>query len=382
MERDVFEERADVATFAARLGSQEFPMLRCVLVSLAPGALLGTVAALACTPPSTLAPPPAEDHLPNLSATYHSVPGLPVVRSFALTVSDLDRSIELFQALDFRLQDHGYLRGTAVEVWAGVKGIEARVARLELGSEQIELRQFVTPLGRSIAADTKSNDQIFQHMAIVVRDMDEAFLRVQKVSDIELVSGAPQTIPLSNPVAGGIRALYFRDSDRHNLELIWFPQGKGQKRWHARSAGTFLGIDHSAIAVSDSAQSQPLYESVGFVVAGTSLNYGAEQAALSGVPGARVEITGFAPQAGAGVEFLSYLEPGPGRPAPSDTGITDLWHWEINVEVADLTAAREGVMKHGGQARAVADVSTFDLGYRFASLVQDRDGHYLQLLQR
>jgi hypothetical protein len=39
-------------------------------------------------------------------------------------------------------------------------------------------------------------------------------------------------------------------------------------------------------------------------------------------------------------------------------------------------------MGHGGQARAVADVSSFDLGYRFASLVRDRDGHDLQLLQR
>jgi catechol 2,3-dioxygenase-like lactoylglutathione lyase family enzyme len=357
-------------------------MFRCVLVSLAPGALLGAVAALACTPPPTLAPSAAQDPHAGLPATHHSAPGFPVVRSLALTVSDLDRSIELFQALDFRLQDQDYLRSKAFAVWAGVQGVEARVARLELGSEQIELRQFVIPLGRSIPADTKSNDQIFQHMAIVVRDMDEAFLRVQKVPGIELVSGAPQTIPLSNPVAGGIRALYFRDSDHHNLELIWFPQDKGQKRWHARHTGVFLGIDHSAIAVSDTAQSQLLYESLGFVVAGKSLNDGAEQAALSGVRGARVEITGFAPQAGAGVEFLSYLEPGPGRPAPSGTAVTDLWHWEVNLEVADLAAAREAVMKNGGQARAVADVSTFDLGYRFASLVRDRDGHYLQLLQR
>jgi catechol 2,3-dioxygenase-like lactoylglutathione lyase family enzyme len=357
-------------------------MFRRVLVSIARVASLGAVAAPACTPPSFHAPPTAEEAHAELPATRHSAPGLPVVRSLALTVSDLDRSIELFQALDFRLQDQDYLRGNALEVWAGVQGVEARVARLELGSEQIELRQFVAPLGRSIAADTKSNDQIFQHMAIVVRDMDEAFSRVRKLPGIEIVSGGPQTIPLSNPVAGGIRALYFRDSDHHSLELIGFPRGKGQKRWHARHAGVFLGIDHSAIAVSDTAQSQAFYESLGFVVAGKGLNYGAEQAALSGVPGARVEITGLAPQTGAGVELLSYLEPGPGRLAPSDTAVTDLWHWEINVEVADLTAAREGVMQHGGQARAIVDVSTFDLGYRFASLVQDRDGHYLQLLQR
>ncbi|MEO8182342.1 MAG: VOC family protein [Deltaproteobacteria bacterium] len=356
-------------------------MFRSIRVSLAPVALLGAVAALACTPPSTLAPP-AVDPPAGLPATDRSAPGLPVVRSLALTVSDLDRSMALFQALDFRLQDQHYLRGNALAAWAGVQGVEMRVARLELGSEQIELRQFVAPLGRSIAAESKSNDQIFQHMAIVVRDMDEAFSRVEKLPGIEIVSGVPQTIPLSNPVAGGIRALYFRDPDHHNLELIWFPQGKGQKRWHPQHSGVFLGIDHSAITVSDTAQSQPFYESLGFVVAGKSLNYGAEQAALSGVDGARVEITGFAPQGGAGVEFLSYVEPGLGRRAPSDSAVNDLWHWEINVEVADLTVAREAVVEHGGHARSVTDVSTFELDYRFASLVQDRDGHYLQLLQR
>jgi catechol 2,3-dioxygenase-like lactoylglutathione lyase family enzyme len=304
------------------------------------------------------------------------------VRSLALTVSDLDRSIELFQALDFRLQDQDYLRGGSFAAWAGVPGAEMRVARLELGAEELELRQFTAPLGRVIAADSSSNDQIFQHMAIVVRDMDRAFARLQTLPGIELVSAAPQTIPASNPAAGGIRALYFKDSDRHDLELIWFPPGKGQPRWQARHSGVFLGIDHSAIAVSDTAQSQPFYESLGFVVAGRALNYGAEQAALSGVNGARVQITNFAPQAGPGVEFLSYLEPGPGRPAPADAAVNDLWHWEINVEVADLTAARHAASEHGGQARSVTDVSAFGLGYRWASLVEDRDGHSLQLLQR
>ena len=140
--------------------------------------------------------------------------------------------------------------------------------------------------------------------------------------------------------------------------------------------------DGENVGLADSARSQPFYESLGFVVAGRSLNCGVEQAALSGVDGARVQITGLAPQAGPGVEFLSYLEPGAGRPAPADAAVNDLWHWEINVEVADLSAARDAVSERGGQVRPVTDVSTFDVGYRWASLVEDRDGHFLQLLQR
>jgi catechol 2,3-dioxygenase-like lactoylglutathione lyase family enzyme len=352
-----------------------------VSLELALAWLLGAAAAGGCSPSSTGVPYPPHLHADPAAAVGRGA-GVPVVRSLALTVSDLDRSIELFRALDFRLEEQRDMRGAGFALWAGVEGAEMRVARLELGSEEVELRQFITPLGRAIANDTQSNDQSFQHMAIVVRDMDEAFARLSEVPGIELVSTAPQTIPSSNPGAGGIRALYFKDPDHHNLELIWFPRGRGLMRWQTQHAGVFLGIDHSAIAVSDTAQSVPFYEAIGFVVAGTSLNYGAEQAALSGVGGARVQITGLAAQSGPGVELLSYLEPGPGRPAPSDTAVNDLWHWEINVEVADLMAARESVTAHGGRARAVIDVTAFDTGYRFASLVDDRDGHCLQLLQR
>lgn len=346
--------------------------------------LLGA-AILACSPipttPSAVVPSGAGEG--GVSRARAEAPlGFPTVRALALTVSDLDRSVAMFEALGFRLLDERYARGSAFGVWAGIAGAEMRAVRLALGAEQVELRQFVTPPGRTIPSDIRSNDQIFQHMAIVVSDMDLAFERLRGIAGVELVSEAPQTLPWSNPDAAGIRALYFRDRDHHNLELIWFPEGKGARRWHAERTGLFLGIDHSAIAVTDSARSARFYESLGFVVSGRSLNRGVEQARLSGVPGARVQITGYTAESGPGVEFLSYLEPGPGRPAPPDPTVTDLWHWEIHIEVADLRAALESVAAHGGTADTVTDISTLEPGYHLASLVRDPDGHYLQLLQR
>ena len=59
-------------------------MLRRFLISLSPGFV---AAALACTPSSTLAPSAAEPRA-GWVATDRSL-GLPVVRSLALTVSDL-----------------------------------------------------------------------------------------------------------------------------------------------------------------------------------------------------------------------------------------------------------------------------------------------------
>jgi catechol 2,3-dioxygenase-like lactoylglutathione lyase family enzyme len=307
----------------------------------------------------------------------------PIVRELVLNVADLDRSLKFFQALDFALVDELYVNGAALGELLALPSAEARVARLRLGSERVELRQFIAPLGRVVREDSHSNDQTFQHMAIVVRDMDAAFAAVERQGAMH-VSPAPQTIPASNPVAGGIRAYYFKDPDGHALELIWFPEGKGRARWRAHPARLFLGIDHSAIAVSDTERSLPFYKGLGFVVAGESLNFGKEQEALSGVSGARVRITGLAPLLGPAVEFLSYLAPGPGRSTPADSATNDLWHWEISVEVDELEGALRAVERAGGKRLSPSSVELtgLDLGYRHAALVTDSDGHCLRLVQR
>jgi hypothetical protein len=49
--------------------------------------------------------------------------------------------------------------------------------------------------------------------------------------NIEHVSTGPQTIPATNLAAAGVKAFYFHDPDGHNLELIYFPKGKGQEKW-------------------------------------------------------------------------------------------------------------------------------------------------------
>jgi catechol 2,3-dioxygenase-like lactoylglutathione lyase family enzyme len=304
------------------------------------------------------------------------------VRGFALNVSDLPRAVATFRGLDFAYDGEQESSGAALDTLLREPGAHLRTALLHLGAERVELRQVLAPRGRSIPPDSRSNDEIFQHMAIVVSDMDAAFERV-KALGLETVSPAPQTIPTSNPAAGGIRALYFRDPDRHALELIWFPKGKGKARWQT-GAGTFLGIDHSAIAVARTDRSEQFYEGLGFHVAGRSLNSGVEQEALSGVPGARVRITGLSPNEGPSVEFLSYLSPGPGRPFPPDSAPSDDWHWEITVQVEDVDRALAKAELSGGHRRSpgVVDVTALRLGYSRAALVTDDDGHALRLVQQ
>jgi len=97
------------------------------------------------------------------------------VEAVGISVSDLDRSIEFYtQVLHFQKEWETELSGADVERLKGVFGVRVRVARLRLGGEEIELSEFLAPLGKPLPQDSRSNDLWFQHIAIVVSDMDQA----------------------------------------------------------------------------------------------------------------------------------------------------------------------------------------------------------------
>ncbi len=209
--------------------------------------------------------------------------------------------------------------GDAYERLTGVFGARIYIVRLRLGAEAIELIQYIAPEGRPIPADSRSNDRWFQHIAIIIGDMDAAYARL-RAARARHASTGPQTLPGWNPNAGGIRAFYFKDPDGNPLEILQFPPGKGDPRWQKadeRDEGRlFLGIDHTAIVVPDTDASLTLYrDRLGLRVAGRSENYGTEQEHLNNVFGARLRITTLRAPAGLGIEFLEYLAPRDGRPA-------------------------------------------------------------------
>ena len=93
-------------------------------------------------------------------------------------------------------------------------------------------------------------------MAIVVSDMAKAYEVLQR-HQVRQISPEPQTIPPSNVPAAGIKALKFRDPDNHDLELLWFPPGKGAAGWHQSGDRLFLGVDHTAITVGATRRAWP-----------------------------------------------------------------------------------------------------------------------------
>ncbi|MGH7794800.1 MAG: VOC family protein [Candidatus Binatia bacterium] len=318
----------------------------------------------------------------------NSAPSAQLVKSIdaaGMTVADMDRSVDFFsRVLSFEKIADVEVHGREYEKLQGVFGLRMRVVRMKLGAETIELTQYLAPEGRPIPADSRSNDHWFQHIAIVVTDMDKAYqqLRAHKVRH---ASTGPQTIPASNKAAAGIRAFYFKDPDGHNLEIIYFPSGKGDPRWQNKGDKLFLGIDHTAIVVSSTQNSLKFYrDHLGLKFAGESMNHGTEQEHLNNVAGARLQITGLRAAAGPGIEFLEYLTPRNGRPAPKDTQANDIWHWQTtlattNAEIAvqKLRAARTRVI-----TRQIAKLPDNSLGFAKGFLARDPDGHGLQLIER
>ena len=226
------------------------------------------------------------------------------------TVADLDRAEAFYRdALRFRTIGRGP-SDPAVLAALGLPGTVAEEVVMRLGRDEVALVRLAPP-GRPYPAGSRSDDLWFQHLAIVVDDMEAAHASVLAQGGAQPVSqGGPQTLP---PVDGSVRAWKFRDPDGHPLELLWFPVGRGRAVWRQRPAGSvFLGIDHSALAVSRSAKGLRFYRRLGFKVTARSRNAGPAQSRLDSLPGTRLCVFGLRPTSadGPGLELLAYQPPG------------------------------------------------------------------------
>ena len=217
------------------------------------------------------------------------------------------------------------------------------------GGQALVLQAF-RPEGAPYPAGSVACDQVFQHFAMPVEDMEAAYARLRPYRVDPISSAGPQHLPERS---GGATAYKFRDPDGHPLELIQFA--------HPAPGG----IDHSAIGVTDAERSIAFYcGQLGFRVGARQVNTGVGQDRLDGLEGACVDVVALEPeQATPHVELLAYRTPR-GRPAaparPRDIAATRL--------VLEVTGLPD-------PASVLPDGSR-------AALVQDPDGHQLVLLER
>ena len=299
-------------------------------------------------------------------------PSVKRIAKLALVTADLAAAEDFFiETFDCELIGHT----DADDAYATLLGLpqtQVRKALLALGEQQIELLVFDPP-GRAYPAGSTSSDLWFQHFAIIVSDMAAAMKRLQQSSRFAPISeGGVQHLP---PDSGSVSAFKFRDAEGHPLEFLAFPQGGGPDVWEAkRGKSLFLGIDHSAIAVADTAASVAFFEKgFGLKLAMQQENKGPEQARMDAVPEARVTVTGLAPErAPPHVELLGY-KVGDRRPIQSGTRSSDLAATHFVMETDDIATIVEALTALRATFVSPGIVNQRD-GAR-AIMVLDPDGH-------
>jgi catechol 2,3-dioxygenase-like lactoylglutathione lyase family enzyme len=184
-----------------------------------------------------------------------------VIDRITLIVSDLDRAEDDYvRTFGCRVEHRAAIEPALTGVLC-IPPARGRRSLLRLGRERIELLEFTDSAGRPYPPDSTSTDLWFQHMAIVVTDMTDAYQRVMANRRFRPISReGPVRLPGSS---GGVTAFKFRDHDGHPLELLAFPERRVPAAWRNRNGnGSFLGVDHTAIAVSDTASSTGFFRSV------------------------------------------------------------------------------------------------------------------------
>jgi catechol 2,3-dioxygenase-like lactoylglutathione lyase family enzyme len=327
-----------------------------------------------------------------IAALLFALPGAPradqgvlapvsAVRTVGMTVSDMSRALEFYtRVLPFVVETDEALAGRPVEQLQGVFGARLRVVTLRLGDERLELTEYLASKGRPMPADSRGNDRWFQHVAIIVSDMGRAYAALRE-RGVAYASTEPQRLPEWNAGAAGIEAFYFRDPDGHFLEILAFPPGKGDPKWHRPGGALFLGLDHTAIVVDDTEASLLFYrDTLGLRVAGAGENYGVEQEHLNNVFGVRLRITTLRAATGTGVELLEYRAPRDGRPAPHDLRANDIAHWQITMSATGIERLLQPTRLFQLVSPDVTSIDAARAGFAHGLLVRDPDGHGVRLV--
>ena len=309
-----------------------------------------------------------------------------------MIVSDLDRAEDDYvAAFGCHVERRDAIERALTSV-LGIPSASGRRSLLRLGRERIELLEFTDSMGRRYPCDSTSTDIWFQHMAIVVADMAAAHHRVMAHPRFRPISRAgPVRLPAES---GGATAFKFRDHDGHPLELIAFPRTRAPDEWRlaggarsagstrsARSAGLFLGVDHTAIGISDSAVSTRFFSSVfGFRAGPVTENDGPEQADLDDVDDVKVSVIPLARDRPAPRMELLHYHVGTRRPIPADAASDDIAATHSVVHVASLGATAEALARCGAPLSS-ADLMTLH-GDVPAALVSGPDGHRFLVEER
>lgn len=296
----------------------------------------------------------------------------------SITVADLAGTAAFYRdALGLEVGPEIALGDPAWNTLLGLEpGSRARAADVKLGQHEIKLVAFDPP-GAPYPPEPASNDQWFEHVALVTGDIEQVWTRLERSNPGVVTKGDPVLLP---PNTGSVTAFKFRDPEGHPLELISFPQGVGDPVWHQTPGTGILGMDHTAISIMDVDRSLAFYEGLlGFKIGDRSLNQGAGQDRLDGLPGCLVDVVPLSPKAARTphVELLHYRTP-PGRTLSAPVNANDVASARQVHKVDDL-GGLAGRLEGAGVSFVSPGIVTLKNGGK-AAAVRDPDGHMVVLL--
>ena len=260
------------------------------------------------------------------------------IAGFRLVTQNPDRLLSFYAALGFAVGKEAAIPSNEM-MMLGVGGCGRRWT-MTLAATTVDLDCFDAG-GFAYPRKADAASRCFQHLALVTDDVDRAWASARTAGAAAISPDGPVTLPDN---AGGVTAVKFRDPEGHPLELIRFPDGAA-RGWKGQG---LLGIDHSAIVVSDLTASCDFYETAGLATGKATLNQGAMQATLDGLDAPCADVVPMQPaDAPPHVELLHYRRPAAGNREP----------WAVN----DVAATR---IVWDGPASA---------------LLRDPDGHLHQI---
>lgn len=219
---------------------------------------------------------------------------------FRLVTADPAGLAAFYRAIGFEVGEAAPIPTTEMEL-LGLAGAGSRIA-MSLGRSRVDLERFDHP-GRPYPGGSTACDVVFQHLALVTDDAETAWCRACDAGAMRISREGPVTLPQS---AGGVKAVKFRDPEGHPLEFLQFPRGANTD-WKGNG---IMGIDHSAISVSDIAASRRFYARHGLSGAVAMVNHGPTQDALDRLEGVEVDVLPMNPtDKPPHVELLGYRHP-------------------------------------------------------------------------